>query len=56
MPVCPNCLSREMVRFGLYDNQQKWHCNKCKKTTIYPRLRMPKKPRLTKGRETRFVD
>lgn len=41
MPVCPECLSRDMVKFGKYSHQQKWHCNHCGLTTIRPFLRMP---------------
>lgn len=45
MPICPECLSRDMVRWGLYGRQQKWHCNECGLTTIYPLARMPSRRR-----------
>jgi len=47
MPICPECLSREMVRFGTYQDKQRWRCKKCGLTTMYPRQRMPikRKPR-----------
>jgi Zn ribbon nucleic-acid-binding protein len=49
MPICPDCLSRDTVRWGSYNNLQKWHCNSCGLTTVHPRLRMPiQKPRKTK--------
>ena len=41
--ICPKCLSRELIRFGVYYNRQKWHCLKCGYTTVSPRQRMPKK-------------
>jgi len=41
--ICPKCLTRGMIRFGLYGNQQKWRCLKCGYTTVHPRQRMPKK-------------
>ncbi len=53
MPVCSECLSRDMVRFGRYNNQQKWHCNNCGLTTIRPLTRMPTRrgtPRRTRRR------
>lgn len=43
MPICPECLSRDMVKFGTYNNQQRWRCMQCGFTTIYPRTRMPMK-------------
>lgn len=43
MPICPECLSRDLVKFGKYDKQQRWHCRKCGYTTLYPRYRMPKR-------------
>lgn len=46
MPVCPDCLSRKMIRYGKFDNQQRWHCKKCNLTTIYPRLRRPRKKKV----------
>ena len=51
MPICPECLSRDMVRWGIYNRHQKWHCNKCGLTTIRPLTRMPirrTQPRRTK--------
>jgi ribosomal protein S27AE len=42
MPICPECFSREMVKFGKYGSQQRWQCTKCGYTTVYPRYRMPK--------------
>jgi len=45
MPICPECLNREMVKFGKYDRQQRWRCTKCGYTTVYPRYRMPKRRR-----------
>ena len=39
--ICPDCLSRNLIKFGKYNNQQKWHCESCGLTTIYPRKRMP---------------
>ncbi len=47
MPICPECLSRDMVKFGKYEEQQRWRCKKCRLTTLYPRYRMPakRKPR-----------
>jgi len=45
MPICPECLSRNMVKFGKYGHQQKWQCKRCGYTTIYPRQRMPKRRR-----------
>ncbi len=42
MPICPECLNREMVKFGKYGKQQRWQCTKCGYTTVYPRYRMPK--------------
>jgi len=43
MPVCPNCFSPELIKFGKYDHKQKWYCLRCRDTTISPRQRMPKK-------------
>lgn len=43
MAVCPKCYSRDMIRFGMYGNKQKWHCMSCGYTTISPRQRRPKK-------------
>jgi transposase-like protein len=42
MPICPKCLSRDLIRHGTYDNKQRWHCLHCRHTTTSPRLRMPK--------------
>lgn len=42
MPVCPNCYRRELVKFGKYDSRQRWHCQFCWQTTLYPRMRIPK--------------
>ena len=39
--ICPDCLSRNLIKFGKYNNQQKYHCEDCGLTTIYPRKRMP---------------
>jgi len=41
MAICPECFSRDMVKFGTYNGQQRWRCMKCGLTTIFPRLRMP---------------
>jgi transposase-like protein len=43
MPICPSCLSRDLVRHGEYEGQQRWLCRSCDKTTTCPRLRMPRK-------------
>jgi Zn ribbon nucleic-acid-binding protein len=43
MPICSECLSRDLVKFGKYNNQQRWHCLKCGLTSIYVRKRMPQK-------------
>ena len=53
MPVCPECHSRDLVRFGLYNNQQKWHCNNCGLTTIRPLTRMPVKKTNRRTRKNR---
>lgn len=42
MPVCPNCYRRALVKVGKYGNHQRWRCQFCWKTTIYPRRRRPK--------------
>jgi transposase-like protein len=39
--ICPDCLSWNLIKFGKYNNHQKWHCEDCGLTTIYPRKRMP---------------
>jgi len=41
MPICPECHSRDLVRFGKYRGKQKWHCWDCGLTTIYVLRRMP---------------
>jgi transposase-like protein len=43
MPICPNCLSRNMVKYGISKDKQRFHCQKCKLTTLYPRDRFPRK-------------
>ena len=43
MPVCPQCFSRDMIKFGKFGGQQKWHCQLCELTTIHPRMRQPKR-------------
>jgi len=43
MPVCPECYSRGMIKFGQYRERQKWHCMDCGFTTVYPRQRQPKR-------------
>ena len=43
MPICSECLSRDLVRFGKYNNQQRWHCKECGLTSLYVRKRMPQK-------------
>ena len=43
MAVCPMCYSRDMIKFGKYGKQQKWHCMSCGYTTVSPRQRRPKK-------------
>lgn len=43
MPICQDCLSRNLIKFGKYNSQQKWHCINCGLTSIYVRKRMPKK-------------
>lgn len=47
MAVCPKCYSGEMIRFGKYEGQQKWHCLACGYTTVKPRKRRPKKKKKT---------
>lgn len=42
MPICPECFSRDLVKFGTYAGQQRWQCKDCGYTTLYPRYRMPK--------------
>jgi len=42
MPICPRCFSRNLFRFGKRDGRQRWRCDICKLTTMYPRLRRPK--------------
>jgi len=41
MPICPECYSRDLVKFGKYRGKQKWHCWNCGLTTIYVLRRMP---------------
>jgi len=55
MPICPNpdCLSRDLVRFGTYDGRQRWRCKECGTTTLYPRYRMPKKKRAKPKKKSR---
>ena len=43
MPICSECLSRDLVKFCKFNNQQKWHCLNCGLTSIYVRKRMPQK-------------
>jgi len=40
--VCPNCYRRTLIRFGKYKGQQRWLCECCRTTTLYPRHRTPK--------------
>jgi transposase-like protein len=35
MPVCRNCYSRDLIKFGKYNNLQKWHCENCGLTSVY---------------------
>ena len=42
MPICQECLSRDLIKFGKYNNQQKWHCLNCGLTSIIVRKRMPR--------------
>jgi transposase-like protein len=43
MPVCDDCGSRNLVKYGKYDNKQKWHCCDCGLTSIYARARKRRK-------------
>ena len=43
MPICINCSSRDLIKFGLYNGQQKWHCSNCNLTSIYVRKRLGRK-------------
>ena len=43
MPICQECLSRDLIKFGKYNNQQKWHCLNCGLTSISVLKRMPSK-------------
>jgi transposase-like protein len=49
MPICPECLSKDMVKFGKYEGQQRWNCKHCGLTTMYPRFRMPAQRKPRKG-------
>jgi transposase-like protein len=54
MPICPECYSRDLVKFGTYHNKQKWHCWSCGLTTIHVLRRMPSsKARIRKLRKER---
>jgi len=43
MPICPECHSRDLVRFGKYEDKQKWHCWSCGLTTIHVLHRMARR-------------
>ena len=43
MPICSECLSRDLIRFGKYNSQQRWHCLSCGLTSISVLKRMPSK-------------
>lgn len=52
VPVCPECYSRDLVRFGKYQGKQKWHCWNCGLTTIHVLRRMPSnKPKVRKSKK-----
>jgi Zn ribbon nucleic-acid-binding protein len=53
MPICQECLSRDLIRFGKYNSQQRWHCLNCGLTSISALKRMPSK-RLRKNIRNRW--
>ena len=40
LPTCPECQSVDLVKFGRYNDSQKYHCNDCGLTTIYPNFKI----------------